>query len=103
MAAATTQPGLLDDADLEYLRGAEAIFMSDEESEEDDRRVLVVRCPVWRATRLTRVLKRCQEAIDEGRRQGQAAPSHKSRIEGPQSDRQPPSAPGKLPYFKEQD
>ncbi|XP_063056097.1 uncharacterized protein LOC134450174 [Engraulis encrasicolus] len=95
---------VLDEDDLEYLRGADASLVSDEESGEEDKGTLVVLSPRWRSARLTRVLHRCQQALDvKGRTSSNPASLRRRRRvteRGRFSSRDPPAAAEKAIYVE---
>ncbi|XP_062400014.1 mitotic spindle assembly checkpoint protein MAD1-like isoform X1 [Sardina pilchardus] len=94
--------GILNHEDYCFLQGADPSFMSDEESGAEDREVLVVLPPRWRATRLTKIVQCCQQVLDTNRHHGRKPGSTRRRITemGRFSSREPPTACDKMIYVQ---
>ena len=78
------------DAEKEVLHTLDANFMSDEEDGEDDQSGLwIVRSPPWRSRRLTSLINSLQQRVE-----AKSTSSHPSnpRVQGEPSARQPPSS-----------
>ena len=81
---------LATDAEKEVLHKLDANFMSDEEDGEDDQSGLwIVRSPAWRSRRLTSLINSLQQRVE-----AKSTSSHPSnpRVQGEPSARQPPSS-----------
>ncbi|XP_078679330.1 uncharacterized protein LOC144914985 isoform X1 [Branchiostoma floridae x Branchiostoma belcheri] len=67
--------------------------MSDEESDTDDKSVVWVKPPEWRAPRLTHLVLLCQAVLDQNRKDRRLPFSSKERKSksGDFTDRQPPA------------
>ncbi|XP_063056028.1 uncharacterized protein C14orf93 homolog [Engraulis encrasicolus] len=85
---------VLDEDDLQLLKGADASLMSDEESGEEDKGTFVVLSPRWRSARLTRILHRCQQALEANGRMGRkpGSSSRRATLNGRFCARDPPAA-----------
>ena len=78
------------DAEKEVLHTLDANFMSDEEDGEDEQSGLwIVRSPPWRSRRLTSLINSLQQRVE-----AKSTSSHPSnpRVRGEPSARQPPSS-----------
>ncbi|XP_041926122.1 uncharacterized protein C14orf93-like [Alosa sapidissima] len=84
---------VLEGEDLLYLQRADAAFMSDEESGEEDKGTFVVLPPKWRTTRLTRILHQCQKQLETNGRLGRKPGCLRQRVQerGRVSSRDPPT------------
>ncbi|XP_035686640.1 glutamic acid-rich protein-like [Branchiostoma floridae] len=70
---------LLSEEDYEFFSHSGPMYMSDEESDEEDKTVVWVKPPQWRAPRLTDMALRCQKVLDLNWRNNTTPSSNKER------------------------
>ncbi|XP_078608427.1 uncharacterized protein LOC144880238 [Branchiostoma floridae x Branchiostoma japonicum] len=70
---------LLNEEEYELFQHSGPMYMTDEESDEEDKTVVWVKPPQWRAPRLTDMVLRCQAVLDLNRRNNTTPSSNKER------------------------
>ncbi|KAG9268860.1 hypothetical protein AMEX_G17886 [Astyanax mexicanus] len=91
---------ILSQDDFDHLLNADPNFMSDEESDEDDKGVFIVKPPRWREKRLTAIVQQCQQVLDENRRTGVMPCTSRPRKHEGFSAREAPAAQEKQKYVE---
>ncbi|KAL2103201.1 hypothetical protein ACEWY4_000069 [Coilia grayii] len=81
---------LLEEDDFVYLKGSGPQYMSDEESGEEDKALYRVLQPRWRHSKLSRILHRCQQALESNAKAGRKPACQRQRIMCGPSPRLPP-------------
>ncbi|XP_071254475.1 uncharacterized protein [Salvelinus alpinus] len=96
---------LLATEDLDFLVGADPNFMSDEESDAEDKFTYHVLPPRWRCSRLTQIVRLCQITLDDNRLKGVEPKSARSRkLQGGRfTSRHPPKGEAKQVYVNKND
>eukprot|EP00058_Branchiostoma_floridae_P022037 XP_002607527.1 hypothetical protein BRAFLDRAFT_106475 [Branchiostoma floridae] len=64
---------------MEFFQHSGPMYMSDEENDEEDKTVVWVKPPQWRAPRLTDMVLRCQAVLDLNLRNNTTPSSNKER------------------------
>eukprot|EP00058_Branchiostoma_floridae_P022050 XP_002607540.1 hypothetical protein BRAFLDRAFT_106488 [Branchiostoma floridae] len=70
---------LLNEEEYGFFQHSGPMYMSDEESDEEDKTVVWVKPPQWRTPRLTDMVLRCQAVLDLNRRNNTTPSSNKER------------------------
>ncbi|KAL2086232.1 hypothetical protein ACEWY4_017291 [Coilia grayii] len=81
---------LLEEDDFVYLKGSGPQYMSDEESGEEDKALYRALQPRWRHSKLSRILHRCQQALESNAKAWRKPACQRQRIMCGPSPRLPP-------------
>ncbi|XP_035660274.1 uncharacterized protein LOC118404982 [Branchiostoma floridae] len=87
-----------------YIQGAGPTFMSDEESEPEDKNVVVACPPRWRSRKLSQYLLECQQVLDENflLRKAPSGQKRRKRVEGRHSSRNAPQGRAAAKYIEDE-